>query len=372
MRHLPRRSLLGAALAAPALAAPDPARAQTAFPSRPVRMIVPFAPGGSADVVARITAMGMQDALGQPVVVENRGGSGGVIGSEAALAAPADGYTIIFHTLSSAVLNAGLYRNLSFDVRRAFAPVALVGTLPNIIMVNPKLPAKTLVELIALMRQRPGRITYASSGAGTITHLSAQLLATMVGAELTHVPYRGSGPAFTDLLAGTVDMMVDTMASVIPAVRSGQVRGLAVTTKTRSAALPEVPTAQEAGVPGYETYNWHGIFAAAATPAPILARLEAASMAAVRNGAGRLTETGVEPRGAGAAEFGPSGTSNWPCGFPSSAPPARPPIEPGLASAAALAPPFPPRGATPRGPPWSNHAPQDAWQCARTRDTRRE
>ena len=221
MRHLPRRSLLGAALAAPALAAPDLARAQTAFPSRPVRMIVPFAPGGSADVVARITAMGMQDALGQPVVVENRGGSGGVIGSEAALAAPADGYTIIFHTLSSAVLNAGLYRNLSFDVRRAFAPVALVGTLPNIIMVNPKLPAKTLAELIALMRQRPGRITYASSGAGTITHLSAQLLAAMVGAELTHVPYRGSGPAFTDLLAGTVDMMVDTMASVIPAVRGG-------------------------------------------------------------------------------------------------------------------------------------------------------
>ncbi|GGC31069.1 MFS transporter [Siccirubricoccus deserti] len=290
-----RRTLL-AGLALPAFA-----RAQADYPSRPVRMIVPFAAGGSADVVARITALGMQEALGQPVVVENRGGSGGVIGSEAALAAAPDGYTFVFHTLSSAVLNAGLYRNLSFDVRRAFAPLALIGTLPNIIMVNPRVPAGSLPELIALMKSRPGRITYASSGAGTITHLSAQLLATMAGAEATHVPYRGSGPAFADLLAGTVDMMVDTMASVIPAVRSGQVRALAVTTLERSPALPEVPTAQEAGLPGYETYNWHAVFAPAAMPAPLRARLEAAGIAAVRSGAARLTAAGVEPRGDGAA-----------------------------------------------------------------------
>ena len=247
MPALPRQVLLAAA---PALLAGRGALAQ-GEPGRPIRMVVPFAPGGSADVVARITALGLQDALGQmggqTVVVENRGGSGGVIGSEAVLAAPPDGGTITFHTLSSAVLNAGLYRNLSFDVRRAFAPVALVGTLPNVVMVNPKLPARTLAELLALMKQRPGRITYASSGAGTITHLSAHLLASMAGAEATHVPYRGSGPAFADLLAGTVDMMVDTMASVIPAIRGGQVRALAVTTTTRSAALPEIPTAAEAG-----------------------------------------------------------------------------------------------------------------------------
>jgi tripartite-type tricarboxylate transporter receptor subunit TctC len=292
-----RRTLLAG------LALPVAARAQTAYPSRPVRMIVPFAAGGSADVVARITALGMQEALGQPVVVENRGGSGGVIGSEAALAAAPDGYTFVFHTLSSAVLNAGLYRNLSFDVRRAFAPLALVGTLPNVIMVHPRVPARTLPELIALMKSRPGRVTYASSGAGTITHLSAQLLATMAGAEATHVPYRGSGPAFADLLAGTVDMMVDSMASVLSAVRGGQVRALAVTTLARSAALPEVPTAQEAGLPGYETYNWHGVFAHAATPAPIMARLEAAGIAAVRSGAARLTAAGVEPSGDGAAAF---------------------------------------------------------------------
>ena len=300
MPNLPRRGLVGAALAAPGLA-----RAQPAFPSRPIRMIVPFAAGGAADVVARITAQGMQESLGQPVVVENRGGSGGVIGSEAALQGPADGSTIVFHTLSSAVLNAGLYRNLSFDVRRAFAPVALVGIVPNIVMVNPGVPARSLAELIALMKQAPGRITYASSGAGTITHLSAHLLAVQVGAELTHVPYRGSGPAFTDLIAGTVDMMVDTMASVIPAVRGGQVRGLAVTTAARSPALPEIPTAQEAGVPGYETYNWHSVFAAAGTPAPILARLEAAAIAAVQSGRQRLSDAGVEPRGEGAAVLAP-------------------------------------------------------------------
>jgi tripartite-type tricarboxylate transporter receptor subunit TctC len=300
MPTLPRRTLLGAAVALPFVRG---ALAQ-GEPGRPIRMVVPFAPGGSADVVARITAQGLQEALGQAVVVDNRGGSGGVIGSEAVLAAPPDGNTIAFHTLSSAVLNAGLYRNLSFDVRRAFAPVALIGTLPNVVMVNPKLPTRTLAELLALMKQRPGRITYASSGAGTITHLSAHLLASMAGAEATHVPYRGSGPAFADLLAGTVDMMVDTMASVIPAIRGGQVRALAVTTTTRSAALPEIPTAAEAGLPGYETYNWHGIFAHAATPAPVLARLEAATIAAVKAQATRLEAAGVEPRPEGSAALG--------------------------------------------------------------------
>jgi tripartite-type tricarboxylate transporter receptor subunit TctC len=299
-----RRTLLAALLATLLLPGNAPAQ-EAAWPARPIRMVVPFAPGGSADVVARITAQGMQEELGQAVVVENRGGSGGVIGSEAVLAAPADGHTIAFHTLSSAVLNAALYRNLGFDVRRAFAPVALVGILPNIVLVHPALPAQSLQELVALMRARPGRVTYASSGAGTITHLSAHLLARMAGAEATHVPYRGSGPAFTDLLGGRVDMMVDSMASVIPAVRAGQVRALAVTTRERSAALPEVPSAAEAGLPDYETYNWHAVFAPAATPAPILARLERAVAAAVRAPAihRRLSEVGVEPRGSGAAEL---------------------------------------------------------------------
>jgi tripartite-type tricarboxylate transporter receptor subunit TctC len=299
-----RRLLLGSLASAPFL--PGPARGQdAAFPSRPLRMVVPFAPGGSADIVARITAQGMTEALGQPIVVDNRGGSGGVIGSEAALAAPADGYTVVFHTLSSAVLNAALYRNIPFDVRRAFAPVSLIGMVPNVIVVNPRLPAANLRELAELLRREPGRRTYASSGPGTITHLSGHMLAEAAGGEMVHVPYRGSGPANADLVAGRVEVMVDTISSTIPFVRNGQMRALAVGSTTRSAALPEVPTAAEAGLPGYESNNWHALFVAAGTPAPLVARLEGAVRAAVAAPATnrRLVEAGVDPRGTTAAEL---------------------------------------------------------------------
>ncbi len=296
-----RRLILGLALALAAL----PARAQPAYPDRPLRMVIPFAPGGAADVVGRIVAQGMSEDLGQPVVVENRGGSGGVIGSQAALQAPADGYTIVLHTLSSGVMNAGLYSNMPFDLRRAFAPVGLVGTVPNIIVVNPRLQAQTLQELIALVRANPGRITYASSGPGTIVHLSGQMLANMIGAPMVHVPYRGSGPALNDLVAGTVDVMVDTLPPYVALVREGRVRALAMATRSRSAALPEVPTAEEGGLPGYETYNWHAIFVATGTPAPIVARLERALRNAIASPTtrGRLVELGVEPRGTGAADL---------------------------------------------------------------------
>jgi tripartite-type tricarboxylate transporter receptor subunit TctC len=300
-----RRGLLGSLAAAPLLSSPARAQDTAGFPNRPVRMVVPFAPGGSGDIVARITAQGMSEALGQPIAVENRGGSGGVIGSEAALAAPADGYTIVFHTLSSAVLNAALYRNIPFDVRRAFAPVSLIGLIPNIVVVSPRLPAATLRELVELVRREPGRRTYASSGPGTITHLSGHMLAEAAGGAMVHVPYRGSGPANADLVAGRVDVMVDTISSTIPFVRSGQMRALAVGSKTRSAALPDVPTAAEAGLPGYESTNWHALFVAAPTPAPLVARLERAARAAIASPATnrRLVEAGVEPRGGTAAEL---------------------------------------------------------------------
>lgn len=300
-----RRRFLHGLLCAPLLA---PARAfaqDAAYPTRPLRMVVPFAPGGSADLVARIMAQAVAEALGQPVAVENRGGGGGVIGSEAVLAAPPDGYTLAFHSMSSVVLNAGLHRNLPFDLRRAFAPVSLVGLVPNIVVVHPSLPAATLGELVALLRREPGRRTYASSGAGTIVHLSGHMLAAMAGGPMVHVPYRGSGPAMTDLVAGRVDLMVDTLPSIIPFVRNGQVRALAVGSATRSAALPEVPTAAEAGLPGFESTNWHAVFVAAGTPAAVVARLEAAVRAAVAAPAvnRRLIEVGVEPRGTGAAEL---------------------------------------------------------------------
>ena len=308
-----RRRVLSCLLCAPLLAPPAMAQdAGAAFPNRPLRMVVPFAPGGSADIVARITAQGMSEALGQPVAVENRGGGGGVIGSEAVIAAPADGYTLAFHTASSAALNAGLYRNLPFDIRRAFAPVSLVGLIPNVVVVSPRLPAATLRELVELLRREPGRRTYASSGPGTITHLSGHMLADMAGGAMVHVPYRGSGPANADLVAGRIDVMVDTISSTIPFVRAGQMRALAVGSRERSAALrersaalPDVPTAAEAGLPGYESTNWHAVFVAAGTPAAIAARLERAARAAVASPATnrRLVEAGVEPRGTTAAEL---------------------------------------------------------------------
>ncbi|MBX6374604.1 MAG: tripartite tricarboxylate transporter substrate binding protein [Acetobacteraceae bacterium] len=305
---LTRRTLLPAAATAAATASAPATWAQSgvaAYPTRPIRMIVPFAAGGAADLVARVTAQGMSEHLGQSVVVENRGGSGGVIGTEAVLSAPADGYTIAFHSMSSAVLNAGLYRNLSFDIRRAFAPVSLVGTVPNIVVVNPRVPAHSLQELIALLKREPGRHTYASSGAGTIVHLSAHMLAQMAGAEVVHVPYRGSGPAMNDLIAGTVDFMVDTLPTVIPFVRDGKLRALAVTTRERSPTLPEVPTAAEAGLPGYETYNWHAVFVPAGVPAEVVPVLERAVRAAATTGTThrRLVDVGVDPRGSTAAEL---------------------------------------------------------------------
>ncbi len=303
-----RRSFLGLLAAGATLALPvaRPALAQAAYPSRPVRMVVPFAAGGAADVVARITAQALSEQLGQPVTVDNRGGSGGVLGSEVALAAPADGYTIVFHTMSSAVINAGLYRNLPFDLRRAFRPISLIGLVPNVVLVNARLPAGNLQELIALLRANPGKYSYASSGNGTITHLSAHLLLSLIGAQAVHVPYRGSGPALQDLAAGTADMMVDTLAGVLGLVRGGQIRALAMTTRERSPALPEVPTAAEAGLPGYETYNWHALFATQNTPAPIVARLEQAAMAALRlpGTRQRLEQVGVAPAGGSAEALG--------------------------------------------------------------------
>ncbi|HEY4249817.1 MAG TPA: tripartite tricarboxylate transporter substrate-binding protein [Roseomonas sp.] len=283
-----------------------PALAQTAgYPSRALRMIVPFAAGGAADVVARLMARGMGEALGQAVVVENRGGSGGVLGSEVAIQAAADGYTICFHSLSSAVLNAGLYRHLSFDVRQAFVPVSRVGVMPNVVLVPAASPARTLQELITILKANQGRSTYASSGSGTIVHLSAHLLLSLVGAEAQHVPYRGSGPALQDLAAGRVDFMVDTMAGVLGLVQGGQLRALAVTTRNRSAALPDVPTAAEAGLPDLETYNWHAVYVTRNTSAPVVARLEQAARDAVRNPAirPRLEQVGVDPDGGSAAEL---------------------------------------------------------------------
>ncbi len=251
-----------------------------AFPDRPVRMIVPFAAGGSTDVTARILAAKMSEILGQQVIVENKPGAGGTIGTEEAARAAPDGYTIILQTSSSSVINVWLYKNLSYDPQGAFRPVALMTRLPNVLVVNPAMGVRTLPELIAKLKAEPDTYTYGSSGNGTILHLSGYLFATMAGVEIEHVPYGGAGPAMTDLLAGHIDMMVDNLPTALGHIQSGSLVAIGVTTKARSPVLPDVPTLDEAGLAGYETYSWTGIFAPAGVPDDVVARLQDAALAA--------------------------------------------------------------------------------------------
>ncbi len=266
-----RRAMLAAA--AMLLVGANPVRAE--FPERLIRLVVPFAPGGGSDIVGRIVASCMSTGLGQQVVVENRAGAGGTIGADNVAKSPADGYTLVLHTLSSSVLNIFLYSRLPYDPRRDFAPIAEVGRAPNILAVRRDLLARSVQDLIELARRDPGRLTYGSGGNGTIVHLSAVLLANMANIELTHVPFRGGGPSMNALVAGQVDMMIDAVPVLLPQVSDGGVRALAVTSPQRVAVLPDVPTVAESGLPGYETQNWYGIFAPARTPRPIIDRVAA-------------------------------------------------------------------------------------------------
>jgi tripartite-type tricarboxylate transporter receptor subunit TctC len=301
---VPRRALLAAA-AVLSLGGGAAAQGVEGFPTRPIRLVVPAAPGGSADIVARILAQGMQERGGQPVVVENRAGAGGVIATEYVAGAPGDGTTLAFFTLSAAVLNTALQPNMRVDVRRSLAPISLIGVLPQLIVVNPRVPAQTLPELLALMRARPGRVTYASSGPGTILHLGGHLLATQAGATAEHVPYRGAGPALQDVIAGNVDFMVEGFPSLLPFIRSGQLRALALAAPARSPNRPDLPTTAEAGLPDYKIANWHAVFAPASTPPALVARLEALVRQGMQVEAtrARLLETGLDLVGSSAAEL---------------------------------------------------------------------
>jgi tripartite-type tricarboxylate transporter receptor subunit TctC len=305
---VPRRTLLavaagvGGGSAAAQTAAQDP----EAMSRQPVRLVVTAAAGGSTDVIARIVAPGMSAALaGRPVLVENRGGGGGVIGAEAVASAPPDGTALGFFTVTAAVLNALLHKSMRFDTRKAFAPVSLVVTMPMVLTVGSHVPARTLPEFVALMRDRPGRVTYGSSGPGSINHLGAVMLNERTGTRAEHVPFRGAGPVFASMMAGQTDFLVEGIASQLPFVQQGSIRALAVTSPRRSPLLPEVPTVMEQGVPDFEILNWMGVFAPAATPAPIVARLEEAVRAAVADPATnrRLREAGVEPVGSTAADL---------------------------------------------------------------------
>jgi tripartite-type tricarboxylate transporter receptor subunit TctC len=268
---LPRRSFLHLAAGAAAVTAVlRIARAQT-YPSRPVRLIVPLAPAGASDILARLIGQWLSERLGQQFVIDNRPGGGGNIGTEAAVRASADGYTLLLVGGLNAV-NATFYDKLNFNFIRDIAPVASIIRTPFVMAVNPTVPAKTVPEFIAYAKTSPGKINYASAGTGTATHLTGELFKMMAGVDMVHVPYRGGGPALADLLGGQVQVMFPTTVSSIEYIRAGRLRALAVTAATRSDVLPNIPTVAEF-VPGYEASNWYGMGAPEATPAKIVEKL---------------------------------------------------------------------------------------------------
>jgi len=243
------------------------------WPVKPLRYIVPFPPGAFNDSLARIMAAELPKALGQPVLVENRPGGNTIIGTEAAAKSPPDGYTLFGAALPFAVIQS-LYKT-PFDVTKDFAPITLAGTTPNLLVANPNVPVNTVKELIAAAKAKPGGLNYASTGNGTSNHLSFELFKSMTGTSITHVPYKGSAPAVTDLIAGQVQVMFDNTPNVLPHVKAGKLKAIAVSSKKRSSLAPEVPTVDESGVPGYDVTVWFGILAPAGTPRDIIARLNA-------------------------------------------------------------------------------------------------
>jgi len=247
------------------------AQAQT-WPSKPIRYIVPFPPAGATDITARIMADKISGPLGQSVVVENRPGAAGNVGTEFVARSAPDGYTILQLTVAQSI-SATLYTKINYDVEKDLAPAAMVALVPNVMIVHPSVPAKSVAEFIALAKAKPGKINFASSGSGTSIHMSAEMFKMLTGVNIVHIPYKGSGPALADMLGGQVDVMFDNLTSSIGHIRSGKLRALAVTTVTRYPELPDLPTMQEAGVPGYEATAWFGIVVPRGTPRDAIARI---------------------------------------------------------------------------------------------------
>lgn len=274
-RHLLLSTLMGAAalLAAPFAGSPS-AQADT-FPSRPLRLVVGYAAGGSTDQIARIVGQKLAEELGQPVVIDNKPGAGATIASDFVAKSAPDGYTLFMSTIANTI-NTTLYRRLPFDFERDFAPVSLVATVPNVLVVNPSVPANTVQEFIALAKKNPEKLYFASSGSGSSIHLSGELFNMVAGVKLTHVPYKGSAPAVVDLMSGQVQAMFDNLSSSLPYIKAGKLRALAVTSATRSPAAPDIPTMAEAGLPDCEVLSWFALVAPAKTPQPIIDKLNAA------------------------------------------------------------------------------------------------
>ncbi|MFL6647995.1 MAG: Bug family tripartite tricarboxylate transporter substrate binding protein [Sulfurifustaceae bacterium] len=243
------------------------------YPSKPIKLIVPFPAGGTTDILARVIGQELTKAWGQQVIVENRPGAGGNIGADVVAKSTPDGYTLLMGTVGTHGINVSLYKKMPYDAVKDFAPITLVAAVPNLLVVHPSVPVKSVKELIDYAKANPGKLSFASSGNGTSIHLSGELFKSMTGVEMTHVPYKGSAPAITDLLGGQVNLMFDNMPSILPHVKNGKLRALAVTSAKRSPAIPDAPTIAESGVPGYEASSWFGVLAPGGTPKPIVTKL---------------------------------------------------------------------------------------------------
>ena len=274
------------------------------YPSRSIRFVVPFAPGGGNDILGRIVAQKLHESLGVPVVVDNRGGAGGTIGTDIVSKSPSDGYTMLINNVSLAV-NVTLYSKLPYDTLKDLEPVSLAGRQPNILVVHPTLPVKSVKELLALARAKPGQLAFASGGIGSSSHLSAELLKYMTKIDLVHVPYKGMGPALIDLVSGQTQLAMATMASALPHIRNKRMRPLAVSTGKRVAVVPEVPTMMEAGVKDFEYSTWYGVLVPAGTPQAVITRLNAELVKALAmpDVKERFGAQGVEPDATSAQEF---------------------------------------------------------------------
>jgi tripartite-type tricarboxylate transporter receptor subunit TctC len=309
MPSIRRRHLLTLA-AIGSVALPGALRAQGAWPNKPVRIVVPFAPGGTTDILARALAPELGKAFGQTFIVDNKPGAGGNVGADLIAKSAPDGYNLLMGTVGTQSINAALYPRMPFDPARDFAPITLVAGVPNVLVMNPAkaeaLKINSVADLIAYARKNPGRLNMASSGNGTSIHLSGELFKTMTGTFMVHFPYRGSGPALLDLVGGTMDLMFDNLPSALPQIKAGKLKALAVTSEQRSAAVPDLPTVAEAGpVKGFEASSWFGLLAPAGTPPEIVNRIQQESAKALASAAlkERLLSQGAIPGGNLPAEF---------------------------------------------------------------------
>jgi len=275
------------------------------YPAKPIKIVAPSTPGDAPDVIARLIADKLSPALGQQVVVENRPGAGGVVGSDYVAKAAPDGYTLIMGNAGSHGINAAVYAKLPYDIQRDFAPVSQVAVAPNVMVINPSVPANSVAEFIAYAKANPGKLSYASGGNGSSAHMSMELFKSMSGIDIQHVPYKGSSPALTDVVSGQVVAFIGNMPPTVPLIKAGKLKALAVTTKSRSALMPELPTITEAGLPGFETVAWFGVLAPAGTPPEVVNRLSAeiAKIAKSPEMREKLVAMGAEPVGSTPDEF---------------------------------------------------------------------